>query len=133
MQENKFFRERFLHIIITILAFIAISMMASKCWKVDMWKIYRVLYMLYLPFLPIVISIITKRPSRAYGGLISFFITFLYLNYPSCSVNHGGASMIQIPIIYIGTLASIGGIFLTELLITSFSNISSEIKSRKSH
>ena len=66
MQENKFFRERFLHIIITILAFIAISMMASKCWKVDMWKIYRVLYMLYLPFLPIVISIITKRPSTSF-------------------------------------------------------------------
>ena len=118
-QENNFLTGRIFPFFISLSFFVVICLVGCYCWRIDIEisKIYGVFVVIYFPFLPIFLVIFLKYPERAYGGLGGFVPIFLLLASTDCrpAIYEGGASMIQIPIMFVGFAASIIGIILFEI------------------
>jgi hypothetical protein len=127
-QENNFFSNRIIPLFITLVAFVIASLSGCYCWNIAMPLIYRVSGILYFPFIPIFLSLLLKYPQRAYGGLMAFAAVYIFFLKIDCrsTGNAGGASMIQISIVYIGFVASIGGIMLFEIFRIVWVKLSNE-------
>ena len=67
---------------------------------------------IYIPIFPAVASLLYRYPRISYLGVILFCILFYLLNYESCdgAAVAGGASMVQVPTIFFGAIASAVGV-----------------------
>lgn len=89
--------------------------------------VYSTLVFIGIPLIPAFISLISKNPLRAIGVCVFFAPWLVFAFYVDCVAPYegGGASIIYIAVVLWGTLSSIAGAIIAEV-ISKLANIQIE-------
>ena len=124
MQENKmpFFKKtRIYAICFFIISYFVLLKYGLVCWglELNVKNVAIVSYVLCASLIFSIIFLASKTPEVSIFGVIIFSIVFYYFNNENCSWDEssGGASIVQIPIIFMGSSISLVGMGVYKLIL----------------